>query len=156
MSERRAGRPTILNRRIHRVVTEAMRAGNYLETAAALAGVDPSTLRRWIARGERERRRRDAGETPDSSENGFVRFAQDVGRAAAAAQSEIVGRIVRAGREDWRAAAWWLERRHGDGWGHRVDEQAVNREVETFLDRVESKLEPSAFEHILQIVAGDE
>lgn len=156
MSVRKVGRPTSLTRHVHQVVTRAMRSGNFLETAAALAGVDPATLRRWIARGERERRRRQNGEPPDRTATAHVRLAQEIERAAATAQSEVVGRILRSGREDWRAAAWWLERRHANGWGLKPSERILQREFDAMLDQLQSKLDHAAFEQFLQAVADDD
>ena len=50
-------RPTKLNFNTHNKIITAIRAGNYIETAAAYAGVNKSTLYEWLKRGEREKQR---------------------------------------------------------------------------------------------------
>jgi transposase len=156
VTEERGGRPTVLSRAKHAVIVDAMRAGNFLETAAALAGIDSSTLRRWIRRGERERMRREAGQVAQSSENAFVRLALEVDLAAGAAQSEVVGRIIRAGQDDWRASAWWLERRHVDEWGPKGDDRRVARQLDGFLDQLRAQLGPEEFERVLRIATSED
>jgi len=43
-------RPTKLNFNTHNKIITAIRAGNYIETAAAYAGVNKSTLYEWLKR----------------------------------------------------------------------------------------------------------
>lgn len=69
-----------------------LRAGNYLEIAARSAGV----------------------ELGDLLEHPQVRA--DLETARAASEAENVARIMAAGREEWRAAAWLLERQYPDRW----------------------------------------
>jgi len=87
-------------------IAEAMRGGNFLETAASLAGVSVSSVRNWL----REGNRRDA--TPELAE-----FARKVTQARAEAEISDLNHI----RNDpsWQAAAWRLERRHPKRWGRR-------------------------------------
>ena len=87
-----------------------LRAGNYLATAARAAGVDPSTVYRWIERGE-------ADEEHDA-DSPFCRFAALARVARAEAEAVRVQRIQMAGQQgDWKADAWWLERAHPKEWG---------------------------------------
>ena len=50
------GRPTKLTPEVRQKICDAVRAGNYLDTAAEFGGVDRSTLHRWLRRGERASR----------------------------------------------------------------------------------------------------
>ena len=50
-------RPTKLNFNTHNKIITAIRAGNYIETAAAYAGVNKSTLYEWLKRGENRKAR---------------------------------------------------------------------------------------------------
>ena len=87
-----------------------LRAGNYLATAARAAGIDPSTVYRWIERGES-----DEEHDVDSPYRSFAALA---GVARAEAVAIRVQRIQMAGQEgDWRADTWWLERAHPKEWG---------------------------------------
>lgn len=47
-------RPTKLTPELHRQIVEWVRAGTFETRAARAAGIDPSTLQRWKARGKRE------------------------------------------------------------------------------------------------------
>jgi len=105
---RRVGRPTSLTPEVAATIIEAMRAGNFLETAAALAGVSVSTVRNYIRDGRR-------GITPALAE-----FARDVNCARAEAETADLNHIRRD--PSWQAAAWRLERRHPKRWGRRAYE----------------------------------
>jgi hypothetical protein len=89
-------------------VIGALRAGNYLETAAAFAGISVSTLRNWLRAGRR-------GSSPELAD--FYRMVQ---QARAAAEVEALERIRRD--PAWQAAAWRLERAYPERWGRRVVE----------------------------------
>lgn len=68
-----------------------------LKSACAVAGINASTYRRWVRRGE-------AGEPL------YEEFAIAARRVRALFAAELVRGIETAGKEDWRAAAWLLER----------------------------------------------
>ncbi|MGB4501182.1 MAG: hypothetical protein WBI21_07950 [Natronincolaceae bacterium] len=50
-------RPTKLNPETQNKIITAIRAGNYIETAAAYAGISKNTLYDWLRKGEREKQR---------------------------------------------------------------------------------------------------
>ena len=85
-----------------------------------------------------------------------MQLAPDRGAATAAAEAEVVGRNVRAGRSDWHAAAWWLEHRNPEGWGPKADERPMHRQMNEFIDRLSAGLAPAEFERILVLAAGDD
>jgi hypothetical protein len=102
---RRVGRPTSLTPEVAEIIVEAMRAGNYLETAAALAGISVATLRNWLRDGRRNL-------SPELAD-----FSRSVAQARAIAEIRDLERI---GRDtSWQSAAWRLERRHPKRWGRR-------------------------------------
>ncbi len=103
--KKRIGRPPKLSPDIERRIVELLRAGNYVETAAACAGIHKDTLYRWLKEGARQ---------PNGIYGGF---AVAVERAQAEAEARDVTLIATAAREDWRAAAWRLERRSYARWG---------------------------------------
>jgi hypothetical protein len=88
-----------------RIVT-FIKAGSYVETAAAAAGVNKSTLHRWLKRGAE-------GEQP------FAGFADALEAALAEAELRDLARIDKAADTQWQAAAWKLERRNPKAWGRR-------------------------------------
>ena len=103
-----AGRPTKLNPTVQQRVCDAIRSGNWMETAAAFAGIDRSTLQRWFRRGEQ-------------APKGIYRdFATAVQKATADAEARDVALIGKAaGEGNWQAAAWRLERRFPERWGRK-------------------------------------
>jgi transposase len=77
-----------------------------VEVAARSVNVSRRTLDRWLRQDEfRER----------------VEQARVAGPQATDALSEAraVVLILRAAQKDWRASAWWLERRWPERWGRR-------------------------------------
>jgi hypothetical protein len=112
-----AGRPTKLTPGIQAKVCDAIRSGNFRETAAKFAGIDRSTLHRWLKRGENKRR----GACHD--------FAVAVDKALADSEALFVARIAKAANEGtWQASAWLLERRFSENWGRR-DRHEIKAEI---------------------------
>lgn len=92
--------------RVARIV-EALEGGNTRRAAAAAGGIDQATFDRWILR--------------------YAHFAADVRAAESKAELVHVEAIRHAAADgDWRASAWWLERRYPDDWGRRDKVEIVN------------------------------
>jgi hypothetical protein len=58
----------------------------------------------------------------------FVAFSDAVEAAIATSELRLVQRVVAAGHDDWRAAAWMLERRWPSRYSQRLD-LALARDV---------------------------
>ena len=95
------GRNTKLTTELTDKICEALRAGNYIETACEFAGIVPATYYRWIADSEKP----DAGVL-------LVEFREAVKKARATAEVRNVALIQQAAQDPnkWQASAWWLER----------------------------------------------
>lgn len=108
--KKKRGPPTALTEEVSRKVCDAIRGGNYLETAAAYAGISRTSLHEYLKRG----RRKDAEEP-------FASFVAAVDEAMGEAETSFVVRVASAARDPrhWTAAAWWLERRFPERWGRR-------------------------------------
>jgi transposase len=102
-----AGRPSSLTSTTKRTIIESIRAGAYLSTACQIAGVTERTFYNWIKRGQQE----------GAKNKEYKLFFQSVTRVIAETEGEAVGQILRAGKMDWRAVAWFLSRRHRKRWG---------------------------------------
>lgn len=89
---------------------EAVGDGNYIETAAKLAGLSKQVVYNWIKRGQ-------AGETP------FDVFVDALEKAEARAEADAVRNVRQAGKlpQFWAAEMTYLERRHPEKWGKRQD-----------------------------------
>ncbi len=138
------GRPTKISNEIQHKIITAIRAGNYIETASAYAGISKNTLYDWLRRGEREKQR--AEKNPRykirKSEQPFVDFSDAVEKALAEAEVRDVAIIAKAAEEQWQAAAWRLERKFPDRWGRKVIEHRGSLEVKSDeARRIEQQIE---------------
>jgi hypothetical protein len=104
------GRPTKLTEPVADLIVDVLRKGGFMESAAAAASISKATLYAWLERGDPEREGLAADDAP------YVEFRDRVEQARAAAELDAVERVVEAGKSDWRAAAWFLERSAPDRW----------------------------------------
>jgi len=121
-SAKPTGRPTKLTSEVHARIVQAIQAGNYMETAAAYAGISKTTFFEWLRRGARERERlaKDQRARPSKREAPYAEFAVAVEQALAAAEVRDVALIAKAAEKEWTAAAWRLERKFPAKWGRRI------------------------------------
>jgi hypothetical protein len=102
-------RPSKLNPVTAEKIVNLVKAGNYRETAAAAAGIDPKTLRNWLHRGAK-------GGKANAE---YRTFSENLDQAEAEAEVRDNKKITDAAATDWRAAAWRQARRRPDRWGDR-------------------------------------
>lgn len=107
------GRPTKLTPEVQDRLLAAIRAGNYLDTSAAHAGIHRDTLHAWMRDGANAK-------SPELQE-----FSDAVQKAIGDAESMHVARIAAASSKQWQAAAWWLERRYPDRWGQKLRQEVT-------------------------------
>lgn len=95
-------------------------AGNYIETAAAVHGIDRSTLYAWMKEGARLAR--EERETYDERETLLIDFSVTIKRALAESEAAIIAGIRAAGMLEthWQALAWLAERKWPDRFGRRT------------------------------------
>jgi hypothetical protein len=136
------GRPK-LDPLVTQKVCDLIRAGNYLEVAATAAGIHRTTLYRWMHHGRDQKRGR------------YRKFLSQVEKAQAESESRDVALVAKAASEDWRAAAWRLERKAPRRYGPRV-QQAVQQELEAVLGRLEKGLPPETYEKMLQLMTAED
>ena len=122
LQPRPRGRPSKLTHERQAKICDAIRAGNYLETAAAFAGIDKTTMYLWMRKGRAANRGK------------HREFVDAVEKAMADAEARDVALIGKAAADGtWQAAAWRLERKHPDRWGrrdhHRVEAAVLTAEV---------------------------
>lgn len=113
-AKRKPGRPGKLTAARRAAILAALEDGHYVETAARLGGVAPSTLYAWRAE--------------------FPEFLEAIERARAKAEDYFVGIIRDAaasggatGGPVWTAAAWMLERTRAERFG-RLDRSKITIE----------------------------
>jgi hypothetical protein len=83
-------------------VLQAIHSGCTRAAAASHAGIDETTLYRWVGR--------------------YASFASDLRAREDEVEIRAVATVQQAWRDDWRAAAWWLERRRPEAYGRRFFE----------------------------------
>jgi len=100
------GRPSKLNERIKKSLLDAVASGTTLEGACDFAGIDYSTFKRWMSKGER------ADGRPE-----YRAFRAAVKDALSVFEVAALARIQQASKQHWVAAAWLLERRFPERYG---------------------------------------
>ncbi len=93
------GRPTKFTKEVRKKILWALRLGNYRRIAAGYGGVAERTLCDWLARGR------------DEETGPYSDFRQEVLEAEQTAEVRALGVIQQAQSKDWKAAAWFLERK---------------------------------------------
>lgn len=114
-----AGRPTKLTEELIEEIAAYLRAGNYIETTAALVGIHRDSIYEWLKRGNAEKLRlsNNSRARMRTREKIFVQFTDTVKKAQAQSEAMLVGLIGQAAQKNWTAAAWRLERKYPDKWG---------------------------------------
>lgn len=125
--KRKIGQPTRLTARVQETICKYIRAGNYLVTAAAQAGVSYAAVNQWIQRGK--------GTSDRPTTQLYVDFVRAVDLAKAEAEIQLVvllrreaigrpaqynekGELTMPAREpDPQSAKWILERGYREHWG---------------------------------------
>ena len=120
------GRPTKLSYDRQEKIATAIEAGKSLNSAARMAGVDPSTVYGWIDRGEAAKE--------DGKENEFVDFYERLTRAKGYGEDFYFGLALELAKEneDHRFIASLMKQRYPDSWGDTetgVDADTVKLEV---------------------------
>lgn len=124
---RKMGARTVLTEEVKDRVTQAIRAGNYLDDAANFAGIAKSTVMYWNSIGRDARNKLDNGEEITEREAQCLDFLERIERARSEAVVRNLTIIQEAARENWTAAAWYLERTNPKKWG-RHDTVAITGE----------------------------
>jgi hypothetical protein len=103
--ERHAGgRPTKYTPALGAQLCKLVSLGVAMNAACKAEGIGRKTLYRWREYGAQ-------GREP------YRTFVRQLNRSLAKAETAITLHVVRAAQRDWRAGAWWLERRAPDRYG---------------------------------------
>jgi len=98
------GRPSLYTPALHAAVCALVAAGAPIRTVARQQRIGARTLYDWREKGL-------SGVEP------YVAFAADLDAALAHAETSVVTTIVATTQADWKAGAWWLERRFPKRYG---------------------------------------
>lgn len=124
---------------------ELVRQGSFREAACAAVGVTPKSLRTWL-------------QLADQGDERYVEFARKLREAEAHVENDCVFTIKSLGSDDWRALAWYLEKRFPNRFGDmRVAKVQLEREREALFEALHAALTElgmeDAIEHVLRNVA---
>ena len=103
-----AGRPSKLTKQVEADLTLLLAEGMPVKLAAAATEVSARSVRRWLAKGDLRER---------VAEVRAAERSRDVASDKATSEARLVVLLLRAAQSDWRASAWWLERRYPERWG---------------------------------------
>jgi hypothetical protein len=92
---------------IHALIVAAVRSGNYVTTAAGLAGIHVQTLYRWLSKGESD------------EDSKYRQFYLDMQMAEAESEVSIVSIVRAAANIDYRAGLELLSRRFPERWSSK-------------------------------------
>lgn len=134
-------------------IIKALRAGNYLETAASMAGIHRATVYRWLNEGRDAEFKLDAGERLSKDEEAKMAFYLEVDQARAEARAAALRVITNAATTgQWQAAAWFLERTAPQEYG-RFQRTEISGPNEGPL---EVQVSAQDLESLVQRILGDE
>jgi len=112
--------PTVDDLRVKNV-SEYLRAGHYMERAARMANVNPSTVYVWKQKGESERQRIESGKEPTEAGQKYLAILELVEKAQESAAHRAMLSIQKAAQDgSWQAAAWYLERTDSQHYGRKT------------------------------------
>lgn len=114
----RPGRPSKLTEETTKKLVKAIESGNYMKAACAYAGIDYTTFRLWMKKGEKAKSGR------------YFNFFHTIKRAEQVAEVKMVEQWQRHMPENWQAIATFMERRYPDRWGRNMRvNQNIQQEV---------------------------
>lgn len=106
-----AGRPHTITEERTAKMESMLKQGSVLEVALGTIGIPLSTHHEWMKKGRDE-----AGPQKWAP---YRAYAERIDKARALGEDNLVRTIADAAVDDWKAAAWLLERGHPDRWGKR-------------------------------------
>lgn len=131
-------RPAKITASLIQDICTLVSAGVSIADACASKGISRSTLYLWAARGQR-------------GEADYAEFAHALYEAQAKSRAGVTLSIMQAAKLDWRAGAWWLERRDP---AYSPKAAATNQELmQTLIDCVQPHMSIGAFGELLDALA---
>lgn len=149
---------------IRDTILQYIRAGNTYKISCTAAGVGESTFYEWQVFARDLKVRQAQGEELDTNDTILVEFADDVKKAEGLAIADKVAVIAIASKNQWQAAAWYLERKYPDEWGRRMTSDEVSRIVDatagSFIHKVAAVLtrvlDPENAQRVMKELKGGE
>ncbi|HEY9772126.1 MAG TPA: hypothetical protein V6C71_27080 [Coleofasciculaceae cyanobacterium] len=141
------GRQTKLTETVKQTIIDNIEQGLNYESACLGANVSYSTFREWMRRGTDTDSNRQSNEL-------YAEFAEDVNRAVATSEINLIRSINQAAKTDWKAAAWILERRFPQHWSNsRKIKQEADKKVQQLLSNLFWLLPTDSYQELLKALS---
>lgn len=98
-----------LNDQLIKEIAQYVRDGSFYKDAAVLAGVTEHTFHDWKKKGFID--------LEENKQTIYSQFVQSLRQAEAEAKAEAIKYIQKS--DDWKARAWYLERKYNDEFGNK-------------------------------------
>ena len=116
------GRPSKFTLEVKQSILASLRAGAYVSTACQAARITEATFYGWMKLAKEYEASGNADFRP------FYEFFKSAAQAIAESEAEGIRAILKHGKKDWRAIAWWLSRRHRDRWGSDTENEVNQKQ----------------------------
>ena len=120
------GRPTKCTRELAEMIATLIANGSNIKDACAIVDIHVQSFYSWMGRGRNEMQRiydlDQAGISSDVllDEEDYLYFFELIEKAKPIRKMSLIERIQTAGKSQWQANAWLLERLHPDEFGRKV------------------------------------
>lgn len=134
-----------------------IRAGTTVRGACGVARVGKSTFYEWLKQGRAAKAKHEGGEQLNEHEALAKQLVDDLEVAEAEAEARHVKNILTkatAADGDWRASAWWLERRRPEDYAKVFNESEIREVVRHAMDEWNQKLVKIVNKHCSPEVAA--
>jgi hypothetical protein len=108
-SKKNQGRPSKLTPELQAEIILLIKMGNFVEVACETVGINKSTFYDWMKKGKNS----------NHPKNKYRKFQEAVEQAMAWSEARDVAIITKLSKENWRAAAFRLERKYPKKWGKK-------------------------------------
>lgn len=112
------GRKPILTPKVIKFACDLIASGEFDNAVAGYVGVSEVTWHKWKSKGQevKEQIQENEAYSPTKREQLYLEFIESLEKAYAKAEMNAINNIRDASKKDWRAAAWFLERRYNGNW----------------------------------------
>jgi hypothetical protein len=107
--------PRLLTDQVRTQIVAIIRAGGTYQTAAEVAGISKSSLKRWLAIGERAAEQGAKTEREEQAEALWREVSKERGKF----KHGMSKHIADVASDDWKAAAWMLSKLEPESYGDR-------------------------------------
>src|SRR5699024_6181834 len=114
----KTGRKPFLTSEMIELICELIASGKFDKEVASIIGVSEVSWHNWKRRGKEIQEKLQANDSYKltTREQLYLDFYESLNKAYAKAEMEAINDIRQASKKDWRAAAWFLERRYRWNW----------------------------------------